>query len=261
MDEWYSDDYFIARERFRDAVQGLGGRLLSYRVPSLGPGGRELTTDVAIIGDASPSEVVLVSSGLHGIEGFFGSAVQLQLLDDLHRQHTYCSSKSWVLVHGLNPFGFAWLRRTDEQNVDLNRNFLIESDGFAGSPMGYAELDPILNPQRWMDRWDPMVFATRGAWLVWRRGLQQLKTIVAMGQYEFPRGLFYGGSRHSAAVSLLREHLTDWLDVAQGVLHLDLHTGLGRWASYRLLAQGDIGPERCLELKRHFGADHVEFSD
>ncbi len=29
-----------------------------------------------------------------------------------------------VLVHAFNPYGFSWVRRVNEDNVDLNRNFV-----------------------------------------------------------------------------------------------------------------------------------------
>ena len=51
-----------------------------------------------------------------------------------------------VLLHALNPFGFAWRRRVNEDNVDLNRNFLLDDEGYVGCPDGYAHLDPLLLP-------------------------------------------------------------------------------------------------------------------
>src|SRR6516225_9551772 len=61
-------------------------------------------------------------SGTHGVEGFCGSGCQTGYLND--RLYEALSSKSAViLVHALNPFGFAWLRRVNEDNIDVNRNF------------------------------------------------------------------------------------------------------------------------------------------
>ncbi|MCP4200482.1 MAG: DUF2817 domain-containing protein, partial [bacterium] len=36
-----------------------------------------------------------------------------------------------VIVHALNPYGFAHLRRADEDNVDLNRNFVDHSKPYS----------------------------------------------------------------------------------------------------------------------------------
>ncbi len=64
--------------------------------------------------------------GLHGVEGFFGSAVQLACLE--HWLSAEAPSVKYVFLHGLNPYGFAWRRRFDENNVDPNRNFLLRAN-------------------------------------------------------------------------------------------------------------------------------------
>ena len=112
------------------------------------PAGTELTIDAAAFGTDRPRRVVLITSGLHGIEGFFGSAVQLALMDDIFPAWRPPDGEAVVMLHALCPFGFDQLRRTNEDNIDLNRNFLKASDSYAGSPPGYAELDPLLNPPR-----------------------------------------------------------------------------------------------------------------
>ena len=53
---------------------------------------------------------------------------------------------SLLMIHALNPFGMAHLRRVNEDNVDLNRNFLLAGEQFRGSPQRYRDLDPLLNP-------------------------------------------------------------------------------------------------------------------
>ncbi len=35
-----------------------------------------------------------------------------------------------LLIHALNPYGFAWTRRVTEDNVDLNRNFVDHDKGY-----------------------------------------------------------------------------------------------------------------------------------
>jgi hypothetical protein len=111
-----------------------------------GPTGEELTIDVACSPNADSESVLIVSSGVHGVEGFFGSAVQVALLQ--HWASLTPSPIKCVLLHGLNPFGFAWLRRFDENNADQNRNFLLEGERFEGVPESYARLDAFLNPRR-----------------------------------------------------------------------------------------------------------------
>ena len=53
-----------------------------------------------------------------------------------------------VLVHANNPHGFAHQRRVNEDNIDLNRNFIDFDAEIPDSP-GYAELHPALVPDAW----------------------------------------------------------------------------------------------------------------
>ena len=53
-----------------------------------------------------------------------------------------------VFVHALNPYGFSWVRRVNEDNVDLNRNFPDWSQPLPTND-GYAELADILVPTEW----------------------------------------------------------------------------------------------------------------
>jgi len=66
-------------------------------------------------------------SGIHGIEGFAGSAVQLALLDKWNRGELD-GKPTIVLVHVMNPFGMANWRRWNENSVDLNRNLLLDGN-------------------------------------------------------------------------------------------------------------------------------------
>jgi len=45
-----------------------------------------------------------------------------------HLPTTLAQGQAAVLVHAINPYGFAWTRRVNEDNVDLNRNF-VDHDG------------------------------------------------------------------------------------------------------------------------------------
>ena len=78
--ELFLDGYAKARQRFREAVTQLGWMLEAYPIGQTGPDGEDLTIDVAITPGERTDRTLVISSGLHGVEGFFGSAVQLGLL-------------------------------------------------------------------------------------------------------------------------------------------------------------------------------------
>jgi Protein of unknown function (DUF2817) len=103
----FSADYFSARERFRKAACGPGWRLESAPMQARGPSGEELTVDVAISNGQAAASVLILTSGLHGIEGFFGSAVLCSLLEQKALGLDGSGRVRLVLVHALNPFGFS----------------------------------------------------------------------------------------------------------------------------------------------------------
>jgi hypothetical protein len=225
---FFSPDYTTARLRFAEAADTRGWTLDAREVDARGPGAEPLWIHAATSQGGDPRRTLVVSSGLHGVEGFFGSAVQLAVLERWHTPPVRI-----VLLHAINPYGFAWLRRTDEFNVDLNRNFLRDGEAFAGSPPGYARLDPILNPQSAKPSRLPLVVALMPA--IARRGLGGVRQDIAGGQYEFPRGLFFGGVAPSPTRRVIEAAMPGWLAGSEEVIHLDLHTGLGPSGQGQLL--------------------------
>lgn len=227
----YSPDYFTARERFRLAARTADCELESHSISARGPQNQQLTIDVALSGSTSAPRAVVVSSGLHGVEGFLGSAVQLAMLPQAAAQ--IASTGRLVLLHAINPFGFAYLRRCNANNVDLNRNFLLPGEPYSGVPPQYAQLDGLLNPRtppaRWCLQTVPLL------WALVRRGYRTLARTLPVGQYQFPQGLFYGGDGPAEEHLILAQHLHRWIGAAAQIVHLDLHTGLGRWGQLTLL--------------------------
>jgi hypothetical protein len=219
---FFSPDYATARERFRQAAGAANATLHSLPLPARGPAGEALAIDVAWLGSREPQRVFLHICGLHGIEAYTGSAVQLALLGSAPAPS---ADQALVLVHVLNPYGMAWLRRTNENNVDLNRNFLVNGESWSGAPALYRELDPLLNPRSPPSR---DAFALRAAAAALRHGYHAVKDAIAEGQYEYPQALFFGGTSLQPGPSLLIDWLRTQLRTAQYVFALDLHTGLGR---------------------------------
>src|SRR5262245_33222694 len=113
MDSRFPRDYLAARERFRRAAARVECDLEAHAIPAKGPQGEELTIDVAVAASGNSGRALVVSSGIHGVEGFLGSAIQCALLEEWigDRPPVRC-----ILLHALNPFGFAWRRRVNEAN-------------------------------------------------------------------------------------------------------------------------------------------------
>ena len=246
---YFSPDYSTARSRFRQMVEAAGGRLDVLPLEARGPAGENLGIDIGSFGAENPRRVLLHSSGLHGVEGFAGSAIQLQFLDSLPRAH---AETAFVIVHVLNPYGMAWLRRVNENNVDLNRNCL-GNDPYAGAPPVYRDLNSFLNPEG-----PPTndLFALKAVCLMVRHGTPALKQAVVGGQYEYPKGLFFGGKGLQEGLQRYESFLAHRLASARQVLAIDVHTGLGKYGEDTLL----VDAMQYAALRRRFG-ERVARSD
>ncbi|MBW2258356.1 MAG: DUF2817 domain-containing protein, partial [Deltaproteobacteria bacterium] len=85
-----------------------------------------------------------------------------------------------------------------------------------------------------------------------------LKNTLPVGQYDYPEGLFFGGPGPSRTLQILDRELPRWIGTAERVLHVDLHSGLGRWTTYKLFPNREVGDPRTRWLEDVFGADNVE---
>jgi hypothetical protein len=242
----FSDSYAVARARFCEAASARGGTLRRVEV-CRDPVHGSLSIDVAELGPLG-APVVVVSSGLHGVEGLFGSAVQLAWLERAELP----KGKRIVLVHGLNPYGMAHLRRVNENNVDLNRNFLPPGRPYSGVSAGYERLASLLNPKSPHGGFELMI--ARALWQIARHGMSTLKQAVAGGQYEHPEGLFFGGKCLQPGPELVLEQAARWVGASEQIIWIDLHTGLGPSATYKLLVSEEDGSDAHRRLKARFGA-------
>lgn len=255
----FAPDYAAARGRFRAAADRLGWVWHAYPVGTAGPAGEELTIDVAASSPTRSGPVLVVSSGLHGVEGFFGSAVQVALLERWADQAVFPAGLRCLMLHALNPYGFAWSRRVDADNVDPNRNFLLPGDDYRGAAPAYARLDAFLNSRRPPSHLDP--FYPRALWMLAREGKPALKEAIVSGQYDYPLGLFFGGRAPSPTRRVVEQHMRSWLGTPSAVVHLDFHTGLGNWGSFKLLTEEAPSGVQQDWMTRTFGAHVHEAAD
>lgn len=231
----FSPDYFTARTRFRAAAHRRGAGIDTLALAARGPHDEDLTIDVAWLGAHGARRVLLHVSGMHGVEAYAGSATQLALLAAPPKLP---ADGALVLVHVLNPYGMAWLRRANEHNVDLNRNFLPDHASWTGAPPLYRRLDALLNPESPPARDG---FALRLGLCGLRHGVRAVRQAIAHGQHRYPRGLFYGGSALQPGPRLFCDWLRARLAAATKVFAIDLHTGLGPHGGSTLVTEPGIG--------------------
>lgn len=255
----FAQDYAEARAGFLAAVRARSLAVESAVHPSRkGARGEDLAMDAALSGVADAPSLLIVTSGTHGVEGFCGSGCQRALLadDDLLRRAD-AGRVAILLIHAVNPHGFSWLRRANEDNIDLNRNFLDFAQPRARNT-GYEELHDLLLP----DAWPPT--AANGAALqairarIGERGFQSALT---RGQDSRPGGLFYSGTAPSWSNCTLREFVRRHGVGRRRIGWIDIHTGLGPAGHGEKIFAGRNDAADLARTRAWYGADVMSYYD
>ncbi len=251
--------YAEAREKFLAAAKARGMPAVQHvHRAAKGAQGEELAIDVATLGPADATRVLLLTSATHGVEGFCGSGCQVALLHDgKFVAHAVATGIRVVFLHALNPYGFSHLRRTNEENVDLNRNFRDFSARTAPH-LAYAEVHPFIVPATWPPTADN---EARMAAYATAHGERALQAAVSGGQCEYPDGLFYGGVRPAWSNDVLRQVMRTHGAGARAVGWIDFHTGLGDRGHGEKIFAGRAIAEDLARAKRWWGEEVTSFHD
>lgn len=220
----FSNTYAGAKKRFLAAARERNVPVSSYVHPLFGPSGEALSTDVALIGPAAASRVLILESSLHGVEGYPGSAIQIAALEEIDLPPD--GDVALLLVHAINPWGFAWNRRFNEDNIDLNRHFIDwENPGTLDNP-GYRDIADFVVPS---DFSEAALAASDAKLEAYReeKGDLAFRSAIKLGQYSHPEGLYYGGLAPSWSAKTVQNIANDFLCKAKICGLIDVHTGLG----------------------------------
>ncbi|MFA7242128.1 MAG: M14 family metallopeptidase [Sulfuricellaceae bacterium] len=235
----FSDDYKQAREKFLTAAKANGATIETHVLEGfLGKDGETLATDVAWLGPKDAKRVVITISATHGVEGFAGSAIQTGWF--YSKERTAAPDDIALLaIHANNPYGFSWLRRFNEQNIDVNRNFINYENWPAN--VGYTELAKTLCPEKWTPFVRFKTLLQLGLYNL-KNGQSYTQKASSGGQYYhhdaakgFPdgaKGIFYGGREASWSRKTLLKILNDKLSEAKFITVVDIHTGLGDYGTH-----------------------------
>lgn len=251
--EIFSDNYVAARERLLTLV-GLSTfeQILykTYPCPGKTPDGAPLYTDTWWLGDENAGKVLVLLAGTHGVEGFVGSAIELDYFSLIASGQLAIPTDTAVLVvHALTPWGYAWLRRCDEDGVDLNRNAVDFAKSLPENP-GYQSLRNTLFSADQTQR--KAAFAEYES----QQGRNALEMAISGGQYNDPAGPFFGGTKpaHGRLVTkdLMRQYSLHERDLAV----IDLHSGLGPYGYGEIIC--DHHPtSRGAGVAQHWYGDSV----
>jgi hypothetical protein len=224
VSQHFAQTYDEARRKFLDAATSASATLTRYVNPTKGPAGETLTTDVARLGPATASRILMTVSGTHGAEGFCGSGIQIASFASGFGR-ALPPDTALVAVHAINPYGFAWIRRVTEENVDLNRNFVDHAKPLPRNEW-YDELADAICPRDWSEAGRAAADARLQEFTA-ARGTAALQQAISGGQWQHPDGIFYGGAAPCWARQTLSQILETQLAGARHLAFIDYHTGLG----------------------------------
>jgi hypothetical protein len=229
---YFLPTYEQSRDTFRSKAINLQNRFDGVEVFSITVESKidnDLTIDFCYLPPTNDqSKLVILSSGLHGVEGPTGSAVQSILMDKVANFGLYLET-GILLVHAINPYGFKYSRRVSENNVDLNRNCSSDISLYSSLNNGYTELYEMLNPTGEVrsgslrNRFFLLVAIEK---LV-QKSMKSLRQAALQGQYEYPKGLYFGGKNPEPQIKSVIPVFMQYAADYETVLSIDIHTGYG----------------------------------
>jgi hypothetical protein len=223
----FAANYATARTNLLTALSSAGGaHLAAHENPRRGPADEALYTDIARIGPADARKLLILVSGTHGIEGYSGSGCHTGWLARGCFDRQIGDDTAVLFIHAINPFGFAWGRRTNEDNVDLNRNFIDHAKPRPPNP-DYDAIAAHVDPVDWGDAAARAKHNAAIAKFLGRETHDVMSKAMHGGQYVNPKGTFYGGIEPVWSNRIFRSAVAEHAARAERIAIIDYHTGGG----------------------------------
>lgn len=251
--QYFQSSFANARQAYRWAAAAIQAHVETHVITGhQGLEGEELSTDVVRLGPAAARRMLVLTSGTHGVEGFCGSAAQIALFHDRPLRALLDRLNVAILVvHAINPYGFSHLSRTNEDNVDLNRNSIDFSLPLPVNP-AYDDLHALLVPSTW-----PPSDANAAAIAdyIAQRGEQAYQQALTIGQYQHADGMFFGGHHSVWSTRVLQMLFERHGAACDSIGWIDFHTGLGPYGHGEKICVGQLGNGELQRARGWWGAD------
>ncbi|MFD0050753.1 M14 family metallopeptidase [Actinomycetes bacterium NPDC127524] len=228
---YYINTYDQSLNRFLNYESMLEKTWKSVHHEKILVGKTGLTQDY-MIADANGTRknLIVLTAGVHGIEGYQGSAMldvfQHEFLSKINPENT-----GIVIVHSVNPWGMKNFRRYNENNVDLNRNFIYNWKTFnLNKNKDYSDLAAFFEKNSGLGNstlHEIGFYAGLGKEAVFS-GTGKIQDALLTGQYTNPNGVYFGGNSDTDSTKLLKKLYKSILKAPySNIVHVDIHTGYG----------------------------------
>ena len=256
----YADSFYNSYEEIRVHLQELtaelGVEISSYPIDAED----DLYIDSFYLpSNGEKTNLIVLTTGVHGMEGYIGATML-----DVFFQEVYPTldkeGTGVLVVANVNPYGMKYLRRYNENNVDLNRNFILDWDSFdLTSNKEYPKVDKFLGPTGKIGNalWHEVGFYLSLGKTAITDGADTISDALLTGQYEYPQGVYYGGNGDEASTVFLKDVFSQCLDSDyENIVHIDLHSGYG--PRYNMVIFNSIYETMNeAESQKAFGYDYV----
>lgn len=261
----YSESFLTSYEDIRSHLHqrvedmnanGLAAELYSHAIDEAD--GLYIDT-IYLPSRSEQTNLIVLTTGVHGIEGYIGSVMLDVFFDEIY-PGLNAENTGILVVANVNPYGMKYLRRYNENNVDLNRNFILDWDSFdLASNKDYPKVKEFLGPTGKIGNalWHEVGFYASLAKEALTTGADTVSDALLTGQYEYPEGVYYGGNGDEASTTYLKEVFRRCLDgTYENIVHIDIHSGYG--PRYNMVIFNSVYETMNeAETKAAFGYDYV----
>lgn len=256
----YSDSFYESYDEIRSHLQelsaGLGVEISSHPIDE----NDGLYIDAFYLpATENQTNLIVLTTGVHGMEGYIGATMLDVFFNEIYS--TLDTTNTGVLVvANVNPYGMKYYRRYNENNVDLNRNFILDWDTFdLSSNKEYPKVDTFLGPTGKIGNglWHEVSFYLSLGKTAITDGADTISDALLTGQYEYPQGVYYGGNGDEASTVYLKDVFSRCLDSDyENIIHIDLHSGYG--PRYNMVIFNSVYETMNeAESQNAFGYDHI----
>ena len=265
----YSDSFYTTYDEIRDhlgeRVEALvaSGIEVEYTTYAVDASDDLYIDNIYLPSSAEKTNLIVLTTGVHGMEGYIGSVMLDVFFEDVYP--TINTENTGILiVANVNPYGMKYMRRYNENNVDLNRNFIENWEDFdLSSNKEYPKVDTFLQPEGKMGNafWHEVSFYLSLAKEAIFTGADTISDALLTGQYEYPEGVYYGGNGDEISTTYLKSVFADCIDGEyENIVHIDIHSGYG--PRYNMVIFNSVqDPTTEAEAKVMFGYDYIIATD
>ena len=256
----YSDSFYDNYDEIRAHLQKLTAELgVEISSHAIDEADGLYIDSFYLPGTDAHRNLVVLTTGVHGMEGYIGATML-----DVFFQEIYpgldAADTGVLVVANVNPYGMKYYRRYNENNVDLNRNFILDWDTFdLASNREYPKVDTFLGPTGKIGNgfWHEVGFYLSLGKTAITDGADTISDALLTGQYEYPQGVYYGGNGDEASTVYLKDVFSRCLDSGyENIVHIDLHSGYG--PRYNMVIFNSVYETMNeQESQAAFGYDHI----